>query len=248
MKGRAMTKAGVLGLFVFAMVMSVAVPGAWADKITIDEVVHILLLEEAKVQSIQFDVVKSPGTGEEMRGSAKWLSGGKIQQIYTEDGLGDPLPNNVKEVANEASLLEVGVDGQAGYWENAFDYLSMDMITGLRGVAIDPQIIWVFSDGKTITDEAVDNLYTIKAIGAGVEIRLDIDLVLKVVTRGETYRFGSLLSTSDAGSFALVDTIYLPSTMTVDKDVTDVEPPITFNYSNYVLNPTLQERAFTMPQ
>ena len=235
----------VLG--VVALLMATA-PQARAAKITIDEVVQILLLDEAGVQSMEFDVVKSPGLAGETRGTAKWQRGERTQQIYTTDGNGDPLANAVKEVTNSTSILEVGLDGLSSYWENAFSEMNGDLLSVMRGVATDPQAIWVFASGKTIMDEAVDNLYTIKAIGGPIEIRLNVNLAMKVVTRMEKYHFGTLKSTADADDFVLVGTIYLPGTTVVDSDVTDADPPITFNYSNHVLNPVFDERTFEMPQ
>jgi hypothetical protein len=125
---------------------------------------------------------------------------------------------------------------------------SGDVITILRGVAVDPQLIWVFSNDKTIIDEDPGGQYSVKAIGASMELRMVIDISKKVVTSMETYAFGSLQSTYQASGFVLVGSLYLPSSVTADPDVNDANPPETFAYSNYVVNPSLPGRIFLMPQ
>jgi hypothetical protein len=225
------------------------VPQAWSQQIVIDEVLHALLLNEAQILSLQADVVESPGTAEEMRGVVKWQSGGKVQIIYTDDGNGDPLPNSVIVVTNETSFLNIGLDGQRNYRVNAFDYLTGDLITMLRGIAVDPQQLWVFSNEKTIINETGDQQYAIRTLGSAIQIRLEVDLPRRVVTRIETYAYGALTSTVEASSFSLVGgVVYLPATVIVDPDVTDGVGPVTYNYSNYSINPSFSDRIFEMPQ
>jgi hypothetical protein len=71
---------------------------------------------------------------------------------------------------------------------------------------------------------------------------------MRVIRRLEKYEFGVLKSFYEADSFALVDTVYLPNNIVVDSDVNDAEPPITFTYSNYQVNPSLADRLFELPQ
>lgn len=244
-----MMKKMSIGFALTALMTMAVVSTSAAQSIVVDEVIQSLLLEEAKVQHMQFDVVKAPGTADELRGTAKWRSGGSVQIVYTEDGTGTPLTNPVKEVANATSILTVDESADRSYWANSVYFLSGDLISMLRGVATDLKLIWVFSNGKTIIAEAPDEVYTIHALGGGTEVRLTVDLTMKVVTRIETHSFGVLKSTVDASGFALVEsTIYLPGTVVVDDDVTDGDPPVTYTYSNYDVNPTIEERTFRMPQ
>lgn len=237
-----------IGLLAIALLSAMIVnPQAWAQKIVIDEVIHGLLLEEAKLESIQFNVVRSPGTADEVRGVVKWRQDGNTQVVYTTDGNGDPLPNDETEVVNETSILEIGLDGQRRYWSNYFDPMNSSLLNIFRGVATNPQLIWVFSNGKTVVDEASDDRYSIVTLG-GADIRLEVDMQRRVVTRVEKYAFGTLKSTYNVADFVLVGNSYLPTSITTDGDVGDAEPPLVYEYSNFVLNPSLPDRIFEMPQ
>jgi len=55
----------LIGLVVVVAATAFGSLPAAAQKITIDEVIHILLLAESQIQSIQVDVVQNQGTAEE---------------------------------------------------------------------------------------------------------------------------------------------------------------------------------------
>ena len=102
----------IIGVVAILTATAFGSPPAEAQKITIDEVIHMLLLEESQIQSIQVDLVQNQGTAEELRGFLKWRSGGNAQLNYTTDGNGDPLPNPIVQVINETSILDLAADGQ----------------------------------------------------------------------------------------------------------------------------------------
>lgn len=229
---------------VVALSIGSTVP-AMAEKITVEEVILAVLIDDFKTDDYSADITAGQGLAGEQRGTVIYRKTNKYRMTFTEDGNGDLVDKVVVSDGRSATLF----DNDAGTVEHqdlGIDPMNMDFRALYYLSARSPILHFTFSDGSTARDKVPSNQYDLKLQGADLDISIKLDVARRVLLEKRVDLGAGKSITQAFSDFLLAGSVYVPGTQTLTYDM---GTPITRVdvFSNYALNQDPSSSLFDVP-
>jgi outer membrane lipoprotein-sorting protein len=225
-------------------VMSVGWNGpSLAEKISVDEVLLAVLVDDFKVDDYTAQVTLANGTSSERSGTTVYKKTNIFRTTIEEDELGNPLDG---VMIFDGSSLTV-YDDQAHtvqHVEQGNDPLSMDFRSLYFLSAQSPILHWTFSDGSTLKDVAPSNQYELRLQGADLGITIKVDTARRAVVERRVDLGGGKYFLEVHSDFATVGGVSLPGRRNLSDNLGNTREDL---YSSYVVNTQPAPSLFRVP-
>jgi outer membrane lipoprotein-sorting protein len=227
-----------------AMILTTLGP-AFAQTITVDEVVTKIVLADALIDDFTADVIQNQGQPDEVRGTAVTLRANRSRITMTEDGAATPIDR----LAVTDFVAFSYVDNDAGTVVNrdlGLDPANSDLRSLHRLVEVSPFLQWRFLGGDVTTAVAGNDQYTLQAVGSDLDFRIVVDLSLGAMVHRELYIADTLTVEETWSAFVAVGNgANLPTHYVADYlQGTEVS---TVDFSNFAINQNPDKRIFQTP-
>jgi outer membrane lipoprotein-sorting protein len=215
---------------------------ALAQKITVEEALLAVLIDDFKIDDYSADATVDQGTGGEQRGTLVYQKTNKLRMTFTENGTGSPIDKVV--VTNEQSVTVFDNDADTVQFQAlGKDPMNMDLRSLYYLSSQSPVLYWTFADGSTIKDVDPSDQYDLKLQGANFDITIKVDVARRVLLEKVADLGGGNTFRQTFSNFSPVSSVYMPGRQDIDyAGATRVDI-----FSNYGLNQNPAASLFEVP-